>query len=299
MTLIAIASCSKIQDWGYQPGWRDIEKARPDLLVLLGDLAYMAQEKDVHGVDIWNHPHLDSMFKRQFNEKHFRSLIEKVPYMAVWDDHDFGPNDSRGANAEGLMEDRRDKSRRLFKKHLAGAVNNNWPHVHCAWEVGDVKVILLDCRYYRTDPHVAGATILGDEQEAWLAKELVHQKRFTVVGCGIPLGGGPGYLDGWGAYPEAQQRLVAMLRSVPRLLYVAGDAHKNRFYRREGFFEVISSGIGRREWDEEKGRKVRCDNLGLIRFGAEHVDVVLRGNRRPDRDTRRIDVATWRELAPG
>ncbi len=90
MTRIAIASCCKIQNVGDQPVWSEIEEHDPDLLLLLGDNVYMPNSR-------WDHGFMEQRYKEQFAEPHFASLIQKVPFLATWDDHDFGINDSRGA----------------------------------------------------------------------------------------------------------------------------------------------------------------------------------------------------------
>lgn len=88
---ITFASCAKIQDRPEQPAWKDIENAKPDHLLLLGDNIYAPFSG-------WHHQEMKKRYDEQFSEANFKSLIDKIPYNAIWDDHDFGPNNANGAD---------------------------------------------------------------------------------------------------------------------------------------------------------------------------------------------------------
>lgn len=65
--------------------------------------------------------------------------------------------------------------------------STNEPHVYHSFEKDHIKFILLDVRYYRDRPprranrpssaRTKYPTILGKEQEEWLADELNHDKK--------------------------------------------------------------------------------------------------------------------------
>lgn len=288
MTTIALASCCKIQQTAAQPAWARISAAKPDLLLLLGDIAYMSQRTaGIPPRPVWNYAQLASVFDRQLQHPGFASAIATLPYMAVWDDHDFGPNDSAGGVGEGKQH--RWTARKLFREKLAGAINNNAPNLYCSHVVGDVKVIMLDSRFYRTLPGSgASATLLGKTQEQWLAQELQHGQRYTVVGCGTPIGDS-GYDGSWGQFPQALARLEALLAQVPRLVYVAGDAHRNYLTQRSGYIEVVCSGIGRKAKDGSD-----MDNFGFLDFDPQGMRIRLIGNHSGSTKTRQVSAATWK-----
>lgn len=271
MTRIAIASCCKIggqKSVKNQTVWAKIQAQQPELLLLLGDNVYMRQTGPR-----WQLDHLKQMYDEQLAEPHFAALIGAVPYMATWDDHDFGPNDSRGDTERDRPY--RLRSRKLFHAAWQGAINGNRPKVYCSHAIGKVKVILLDGRYYRTDCRSPSRrTILGKEQEDWLRDELQHDLKYTLVGCGTPLGGSPQYKDSWAAYPEAHARLRALLGGAKKLVYVSGDIHRNKLTEHpEGFFEVTSSGVAR----IEQGQAASSDNFAILDFKAASASVRLHG----------------------
>lgn len=295
MTHIAIASCCRIQWQRRQPAWRAIAKAKPDLVLLLGDNVYMREYKDPAR---WDHVHLENRYREQFREPDFRALTDTTPFMATWDDHDFGPNDARGALAPAKM---RDRSRALFHRYMGRAVGLSRPEIYAAHEIGDVKVIMLDTRYYaeRADPKHPAATPLGRRQENWLWRQLDHDRRYTVIGTGTTLGGNEKdkKYETWRSYREFYARFLAQIKQRRRVMVVSGDIHRNAFTDHGGFFEVTSSGVGRPEVLQKKPKLILgkpLDNYGLITFGGRFVDVALHGRRESDRITARIDTEKWR-----
>ena len=156
---IAFVSCSKIQRLNVQPAWAAIKNEEPDHLLLLGDNVYSPPLS-------WSHKKMEKRYKEQFAESNFNTLIQDVPFNAIWDDHDFGPNNTKGAH---IPLRKKIKSRDLFHKYMK--CSTNLPHVYHSFEIGDVKVIMLDTRYYREKPRARDeATILGSDDAGLLPR---------------------------------------------------------------------------------------------------------------------------------
>ena len=282
MTKIAIASCCKIQFVPDQPGWKEIEDTSPDLLLLLGDNVYMQNRK-------WDHAYMEDRYKEQLMEPHFKSLLKKVPYLATWDDHDFGPNDTNGAEVDDKL---RQKSRRLFRKYMRDprlrsrvVPPPNTMGIHYSMEIDDIKIIMLDVRYYRTRKSRSNATMLGEEQEEWLWHELEHDRRYTIVAGGSAIGrfrnGESGYEGSWSGYPRFLKEFRRRVKRSHRVLVLGGDIHRNKFKSHGNFFEVVSSGIGR---PEKRGNRRRqpMHNYGILEFSRSRVDISLKSKTRRD-----------------
>ena len=228
---IAFTSCSKIQNQKVQPAWEKIEDENPDHLLMLGDNVYSPWWR-------WSHSKLKKRYQKQFKEQNFKSLIQKVPFNAIWDDHDFGPNDVKGAH---VSDKKKKKSRELFHRFMN--CSTNLPHVYHSFEKEDIKIIMLDVRYYREKPHLKkDATVLGVEQERWLARELDHDRTYTIVCSGSCLTNGTEKLE---KYDEFYPKLCNLLKQKGRTLFLSGDIHENEFTDHDGFFEITSSGVGR------------------------------------------------------
>jgi len=266
---IAFASCSKIQNQKIQPAWKAIEDENPDHLLLLGDNVYSPWWR-------WSHRKMKKKYQRQFKETNFKSLIQKVPFNAIWDDHDFGPNNIKGAH---VSEKRKKKSLELFHRYMN--CSTNLPYVYHSFEIGDVKVIMLDVRYYREKPHFKkDATILGVAQEQWLEQELQHSKKYTIVCSGSCLTNGTEKLEKYDSY---YPKLCSLLKGKERTLFLSGDIHENEFVEHDGFYEAISSGVGRDN----------LNNYGIINFEDDKVSISLHGTRARDNKEKMIESSTW------
>ena len=271
----ALASCSKIQKQPVQPAWEKIEREEPELLLMLGD--------NVYGGAItltWKkyHRNLERRYQQLLDEKHFKHLTARVPFKAIWDDHDF----ARGDDAKGtrIKNRHKNRSRELFHRYMRSS--NNLPEAYYAFEQGNARFIMLDVRYYR-EPAAKKATILGKQQEAWLENQLDHGKRYTVIGSGSCLTKNS---ERWSRYTRYYDRFCAMARERGNVLFVSGDIHKNRFVEHDGFHEVISSGVGR-------GKR---DNYGIVDLQDEVAKIKLRGNDPKDNNDVLIDTQTWQVI---
>ena len=137
----------------------------PDLFLLLGDTCY-TDEADRQSEATMMAAHL-----RNRNHDRLRALIASVPSLGIWDDHDFGPNDSDGRYTEA------ERSLRCFVRMWAQRSYGQptLPGVFSRVVVGPVELFLLDSRFYRrTHQHV-----LGDAQLDWLMDGL-RQSRAPI-----------------------------------------------------------------------------------------------------------------------
>lgn len=280
MTKIAIASCCKVQMQHDQPAWAAIESENPDQLLLLGDNVYMLNDR-------WDHAYLRDRYVDQLAVPEFASVISNVPYMAIWDDHDFGVNDSRGAY---VSYSRKRRSRDLFHQYLPGAINPDRPRIYTSHVINDVKIIMLDVRTWRTYSNRIDATMLGDDQEQWLWNELQHPHRFTVIGTGSCVSAGADR-ETWKDFDRFYSEFLNRVPS--RTLVVSGDIHKNAFQSHQGFFEATSSGIGRKTKPSGGRPAVPMNNYGIITFGNQRVTIDLRGDQAANQIRKQIRVSNW------
>lgn len=279
---IAIASCAKIQKQAVQPAWKAIEDVRPDLLLLLGDNVYQNNSK-------WDGKELELRYQQQMAEPNFASLVSKVPRLAIYDDHDFGPNNVYGVGSSRITPAQKEKSRALFHKYMNCAPNP--PEIYGAKTFGDVKVILLDERFYRTSPSAKNATVLGATQEEWFRSEMKSPGVVTLICSSSPIAAKDQRLD---EYPGFLQLLKDVLVTAPRTLLLSGDIHENqfKFHKKLGLFEVTSSGVGR---PPILGGDP-LDNYGIIEIDKAQVSIKLSGRRKKDNLSATIRIDSWKTV---
>ncbi|MHC5024087.1 MAG: alkaline phosphatase D family protein [Planctomycetota bacterium] len=238
---MAVSSCMQIGD--NQSAWYLLLKEQPALQLLLGDNHY-ADTTEYE--TIWSH----HLAYRRVPE--FAAVLRQVPTYAMWDDHDYGPNNSDGT-APG-----KEHSLRAFTETWCnpGAGTDQTPGAFFSFRRGDVEFFILDGRYHRSPdeaPNDIDKRMLGDAQFAWLEAGLVASTApFKVLASGSTLRASES--DGWRLYDFARERLFRLIMDnrIGGVIYLSGDMHWSAIaehgpHRTGGYpiYEVISSGITR------------------------------------------------------
>ena len=159
------------------------------------------------------------------------ALYRNTPIVHVWDDHDFGPNDSDRTSPS------RDASqfvnREMVPAHPMAIPGDTGP-IYRAFSIGRVRFIVTDDRSEKsplTDPDNASKTMLGDAQKAWFKQQLLDANgKYPVIIWvqSVPwiaeaaIGG-----DTWGGYATERQEIADFIadNEIAGLLMLAGDAH--------------------------------------------------------------------------
>ncbi len=163
---LALGSCYKDYQQKELPIFSAIAKEAPDLFLMLGDNCYFLDEKEWNSESGMMMTHL-----RHRNHDSLRPLVSQVPVLGIWDDHDFGPNDS-----DGTFENKAAALRcfaRMWAQRSYGTPE--LPGIFSTVRCGPVELFLLDDRYYRRERQ----QILGAEQLGWL-KERLRQSQAPV-----------------------------------------------------------------------------------------------------------------------
>lgn len=236
---IAFGSCNKTEV--ENPFWDDVLALQPDLWIWGGDNIY---------ADTDDMAKMRAMYGDQKRVPGYQALVKQVPVIGTWDDHDYGLNDGGAefaARAESqqvfldFLDVPQDSPRRTREGVYAS-------HTY-ARPGGNVKVLVLDTRYFRTplqeDPtgqkrYVPNAygegTVLGEAQWTWLERELTGSDAdFNVVVSSIQLLSGQHGFETWGNFPHEVDRLIRTIASsgANGVFVLSGDRHISEFSRRE------------------------------------------------------------------
>lgn len=283
---VAFGSCAG--DWGMdpdQPVFRAIHAKDPDLFLWLGDNIYYG----LKGRE-WEDPHLmEARWSVQRAMPSLQPLLADTPHYAVWDDHDFGPNDS---DREYVL---RDFSLDLFTSYWPNpAAGLEGPDgVFFSFRVGPVEFFLLDTRYDRQPNHTTDATgkqpLLSERQWSWLSAGLRSSDAdFKLIASGMQVLTTYHRFETWNLFPSERKRLLDLLQreSIAGVFFLSGDRHIGEAIRipREGTYDLVeftssplAAGIGEAQPDiqvEERipGTLAATENFGLLDFdfgGAE------------------------------
>jgi len=243
---IVVGSCS-YDAVPNQPIWGAIRRRQPDLMVHLGDLVYADTEDDEL---------LGEALRRLGRRPRFRKLLRHTTFLSVWDDHDFGPNDSDGrhGNKEGV----RDTTLDFWMAPADDPRRSQEGGLYGSWSFGPegrrVQVVLLDTRWSlspraaRTDGGVGryapgAGQVLGEAQWAWLEAPLAQPADLRIVGSSIPYATEHTGWETWANFPREQARLSRLLQQAGPLLVVSGDVHYGELSLHEGVYDLTSSGL--------------------------------------------------------
>ena len=234
----AFGSCLGKEPWLDAATWADLDARTPvDLVLLLGDNHYANSPEPAKQ---------RAAFIAHRDNAGYRALFQHTPVYAIWDDHDFGVNDSDGTQTG------KELSLRTFKEFFAnpsyGEPEN--PGVYFKLTRGDIDFFMLDDRYHRSPnkaPDDENKTMLGAKQLAWLKRELVASRAAIKV---IAAGGEwqvNGSDDSWRSFRHERKEIFDLLaeHEMKNVLLLSGDRHFTAGYQLpEGFLEICSGPIG-------------------------------------------------------
>lgn len=226
----AIGSCNYVNEERFdRPGkpygsdfgiFKTIHQKRPDFMLWMGDNTYLRE------VD-WNSR---TGFLHRYT--HTRSLPEMQPLLAsthnyaIWDDHDYGPN-----NADSGFW-LKDTAAEIFKLFWG---NPNYDVIKKGGITGtfhwaDLQFFLMDNRYYRTsnDNFTTERQLLGKAQIDWLINAMSTSRapfKFIVIG-GQVVSTEADY-ENYATFPEERQYLLDKIREarIEGVIFLDGDRH--------------------------------------------------------------------------
>lgn len=264
---IAIGSCYFLNDEnGMRPRDRDyggeehifdaIADKRPDVMLWLGDNVYLRRQ-EYHDTAA-----MAARYRAQRAAPPLRRLLTATSHLAIWDDHDFGPNDADGSfTLKG-------ETLRLFRLYWAnpGYGLPETPGIFGVASAADVDFVLLDGRYHRTHPRLPDGpdkTMFGAAQLAWLRSALLNARgSVKLVANGSQFWNAASRFEGLHQFPGEQKALHDFLlaQRIPGLLFLSGDRHFTELLRidRPGAYplhEFTSSPLTSRAWEKPEARE--------------------------------------------
>jgi len=220
---IALGSCA--ETGSAHPVFQTIAAHEPLLFLHTGDLHY--QDIAKNEVNLF-HAAYDKALASPTQSKLYRTTA--VAYM--WDDHDFGPNNSDSSSPS------RGASRLAYRTnvpHYPLIVPVDGPIYH-AFTIGRVRFLMADARSERsprTVPEGPDRTILGTEQKAWLKRELLSARdshALIVWINSVPWIGddtAAENADRWTGFTTERAELAGFIEEngIRNLCIISGDAH--------------------------------------------------------------------------
>ncbi|MFU0241654.1 alkaline phosphatase D family protein [Streptomyces scabiei] len=155
-------------------------------------------------------------------------FLRDVAMTYVWDDHDFGPNNS-DRTAAGNATANSVYRERVPHYTLPGASSG----IFQSWQVGRVLYVVSDCRTFRdpnSDPQTSSKTMLGTDQKAWLeallttAKDSSGAQALVWQSSSRWIGGS----DTWSSFLHERDEIVQLFGDtgwLHRMIMLTADEH--------------------------------------------------------------------------
>ncbi|HHI80899.1 MAG TPA: hypothetical protein ENK02_13100 [Planctomycetes bacterium] len=260
-------------------------KQRADFMLWLGDNCYL-REPD------WLSPQgIRRRYRRSRSFAPLQAFWASTQHYAIWDDHDYGPNDSD--RSFRLKED----SLRIFKDYWPqpryGTAKAPGCFYNFTWS--DCEFFMLDDRSFRSPNRSQNSrtkAMLGARQLQWLMDSLLSSKaRFKFIVNGGQMTNPLVYFEGFGAFPREQKRLFDFIHrnEIGGIVFLSGDRHASELlaYRHSSdgplWPEFTSSplGAGVGGFPKEKANPIRVPGTWITKersFGR--VQVMGKGKER-------------------
>jgi alkaline phosphatase D len=204
-----------------------MRKHPADFMLWLGDNIYYLEPKD--------YKDQESMFahnmKVRSSFKQFKTFLSSTPHYAIWDDHDYGPNDA-------------DKTWRLKDTALT-IFKSFWPNTYpeqpqfkgnyFSFRYYDAEFFMLDDRYFRDAPGDSSAQFLGETQMVWLKNKLqMSDASFKFIAIGTQVLNDNKFGESYKQYPKERLDLFQFLSSnnIKGVIFLTGDKHYTEICKR-------------------------------------------------------------------
>lgn len=218
-------------DYGGEYGIFDaIAAAQPDLMLWLGDNLYLQRP------DFMDPASMAARYRRQRAFEPLQRLLTAAPQLAIWDDHDYGPNDS---DTSYVLKG---ETLKLFQRYWPNP-SYGLPDVPGTFgfaQYGDVLLFLLDDRYYRSPnrwPDGADKTMFGARQLEWLKQALISAPRnsIKIIAGGSQFWNRASRFEGWNHFRTEQQAFADWLaqQKIDGVIFLSGDRHFGELLRIE------------------------------------------------------------------
>lgn len=189
-----------------------------DYMVWLGDNVYLKNEE-------WRYrDSIDLKYRDVFERPEFQEILSKSEHLAIWDDHDAGPNDCSSLS-EGL-----ELTMEYFKYFWKPSYSMPNPKSFYGSKLsheGLVELFFLDNRTFKIPVDSTGATLYGEEQLKWLSTAYTNSTAAVKI---LLMGGqflnSAQTFENVSIYPEERQYLIDLLSNSSGIpVVLTGDRH--------------------------------------------------------------------------
>ena len=213
-------------------------KEKADFMLWLGDNWYTRE------ADYYSEWGLNYRASKDRSSPTLQGLLKAMPQYAIWDDHDYGPND--GDKSFTL----KDAARNVFTKYWSNpSYGEGGQGVYSKISWNDITVFMLDDRWYRSNDGTKDSIngqpnpakkMLGDIQMEWLKNALLQsngnaQTNFRIIAVGSQVLNTYSPYDCFHHFPAEYDELMNFIvdNKINGVVFVTGDRHHSEIIKAE------------------------------------------------------------------
>jgi alkaline phosphatase D len=167
-----------------------------------------------------------------------QNFWKSMPQFAIWDDHDYGPNDI------GKNYILKDKSRTVFNSYFcnpSSGENGQGTYTMTSW--GDADIFMTDDRWWRSADRMKDSVngkpnpqkrMLGEQQMDWLKNSLLYSTAtFKIIAVGSQVLNPASPYDKWADFPVEYYELMDFIKEykINGVLFLTGDRHHSEIIK--------------------------------------------------------------------
>lgn len=186
-----------------------------------------------------------------------QNFLKAMPHYAIWDDHDYGPND---ADKSYVLKD---DSRKVFMNYWCNpSYGMNGQGTYTELIQNDVAVFMLDDRWFRSNDELPDSMngapnknkkMFGDEQMEWLKNALLFSKtnphiNFRIIATGSQVLNPMSPFDCMRHFSAEYNELMNFItdNKIGGIIFLTGDRHHSEIIKidRQGaypLYDITSS----------------------------------------------------------
>jgi phosphodiesterase/alkaline phosphatase D-like protein len=223
------------------------------------DILFFLNTGDLHydNVDSPDIGRFRNSYQKAFLRRDMVAMGKKLPFIYIWDDHDYGPNNS-DRTAPGRLQSGRAYRECIPHYPLSASEPNG--AIYQAFTANNTRFVMTDLRSMRDPnekPDNEQKTMMGAEQLSWFLNEIKESSErhplviwVSSIPYTAPKVEGE---DDWGGFTHERRIIANFIKenNINNLIIVSGDSHsvlhnqglENNYsdYKGDGLFEVLAS----------------------------------------------------------
>lgn len=207
-------------------------KEKAAFMLWLGDAWYTRE------VDYFSEWGLWYRASRDRSTPILQPFLKSMPQFAIWDDHDYGPNDI------GKNYILKDASRKVFNSYFCNpSSGENGQGIYTMTSWGDADLFMTDDRWWRSADKLKdsvngkpnpGKRMLGEQQMEWLKNSLLYSTAtFKIIVVGSQVLNPVSPYDTWWNFPAEYNELMQFLEEyrINGVVFLTGDRHHSEIIK--------------------------------------------------------------------